>query len=268
MEIQYASDFHIDNWPVGTPFNLFITPKSPFLVIAGDICSAWNPLYLSFLRWTSQNWYLIVLVAGNHEYDSEDGKTIAETNRQIQTIASMFGNVVFLQDGASYTIPGTRVRFVGATLWSNIDRSIWDEGYEKKHDCSHIFTEKGRLHPADILNYHNYHVEALCRATKPSYLPETLIVVTHHMPTKQLLEDEYKGEKWSSWYASDCDDLLTSNIAVWICGHGHRATKYKPLIGPYVVMNARGYNREKEMKRTADVYNPTATYSVRVARLI
>jgi hypothetical protein len=268
MEIQYASDLHIDNWAVGTPFNLFITPKSPFLVIAGDICSAWNPLYMSFLRWASQNWYLIVLVAGNHEYDSTDGKTIEETNQHIQSIAAMFRNVVFLQDGASYVIPGTRVRFVGATLWSNIDRAIWDEGYEKKHDCSHIFTAKGRLHPSNIVNYHNKHVAALRYACRPTFLPETLIVVTHHIPTKQLLEAEYKGEKWSSWYASDCDDMLTSNIALWICGHGHRAAKYKPVIGPHVVMNARGYNKEKEMGRTVDVYNPTATYSVRVARLI
>lgn len=270
MEIQYASDLHIDNWPVGTSFNTFITPKSPFLVLAGDICSAWNPLYTSFLNWCSWNWYQTIVVAGNHDYDSTDGRTIEETNRQIHAITSMFGNVVFLQDGASYVIPGTRVRFVGATLWSNIDHAIWEEGYKKKHDCSHIFTERGRLHPSDIVTLHQKQVEALRYACRPpnNGIPETLIVVTHHIPTKQLLENKYKGEKWSSWYASDCDDLFTSNISLWICGHGHRAAKYKPTIGPWVVMNARGYNDKNEVGRTVDIYNPSATHSVRLARSI
>ena len=49
VQIQYASDLHITDWPKGTAFEAFLTPVAPILVIAGDICSAWNPLYNSFL---------------------------------------------------------------------------------------------------------------------------------------------------------------------------------------------------------------------------
>jgi hypothetical protein len=76
------------------------------------------------------------------------------------------------------------------------------------------------------------------------------------MPTKQLLEDCFKGEEWHTFYASNAEDLFTSRNPLWICGHGHRSTLLKIHNGPLLAMNARGYNKDSELERAVDKYNP------------
>jgi hypothetical protein len=261
MKIQYASDLHIDGWPFGTPFGLFLVPASPFLVLAGDICSAWHPLYPRFLKWCSRHWHTVILVAGNHEYHNDKKKTIAETDMKILEICGKFKNVVYLQYGASYALPGTAVRVVGGTLWSTVDPAIWDEGAAKKGDCQKIFLDSpdgspAKLHPANMSLMHFVQSTMLQIASKKTYPTEKVLVVTHYLPTKQLLEVKYRGEKWHSFYASDDDALFTSDVSAWICGHGHRNAKYRSPSGTRVMMNARGYNRKEELTRSEDVYDP------------
>ena len=268
VNIQYASDLHINDWPRGTPFESFITPVAPILVIAGDVCSAWDPLYRYFLGWCSRNWHIVIVIAGNHEYYCKTGyeRTIQETDYEILQIAAKFQNVIFLQNGASFVLPGTRIRFVGATFWSAIDPAIWDEVYEKKGDFNATFvgTEMGirRTKPSDINSLHYFHRAYLSSACVPHFPHEILIVITHHMPTKELLEDHYKGEKWSSCYASSAEELMTKNITAWICGHSHRATRWRSPRGPLCLMNARGYNRREELGRAIDKYNPHAIFTL------
>jgi hypothetical protein len=78
------------------------------------------------------------------------------------------------------------------------------------------------------------------------------------MPSKTLLEPEYRGEAWHTFYASDTDFLFNPAISAWICGHSHRAITLKIPRGPLLAMNARGYNRPAELTRAVDVYNPCA----------
>jgi hypothetical protein len=77
-----------------------------------------------------------------------------------------------------------------------------------------------------------------------------------------LLEEKYMSHPMRTCYASADDDLFTSNIVVWICGHGHRAKQWKKEGDrPEFVMNARGY--PSEMNRATDVYNPEASIFVK-----
>lgn len=270
VNIQYTSDLHINDWPKGTPFELFVTPVAPILVIAGDVCSAWDPLYRHFLAWCSRHWYTVILITGNHEYYCEVGQdqSIEQTDMYITQLCQQFHNVVFLQNGASYVVPGTRLRLVGTTLWSAIDPSIWDAIYEKKGDYKATYTHSGlglhRTHPSDNCARHAFQKECLRSALVPWSKDEMLIVITHHMPTMELLEDHFKGEAWCTCYASNDTDLFSPNITAWICGHSHRATKYKPSRGPLLLMNARGYNRSHELGRTSDMYDPKAVMHVKL----
>jgi hypothetical protein len=262
--IQYASDLHIDGWPSNTNYLHFLTPSAPILVLAGDVCDAFDPRFTAFLQWCSRNWYLVLFVSGNHEYHSS-ARTMQEVDDQIAAICKRLGNVVFLQHGASYTVPGTRLRFVGATLWSAVDPALWEEAKTKKGDCKKIYVAPGRrATPADFTAMHAMHRALLRSACFPQHSHETLVVVTHHMPTLDLLEPHYRGEKWSSFYASDDTDLLTPNVAAWICGHGHRAITLRPRsgTGPVLCMNARGYNRPDDVGRSTDVYNSRALLTV------
>jgi hypothetical protein len=82
------------------------------------------------------------------------------------------------------------------------------------------------------------------------------------MPTKQLLEDRFKGEEWHSFYASNSEDLFSPAIPLWVCGHSHRSILLKIPGGPLLAMNARGYNKDSELDRVADKYNPATTQKV------
>jgi hypothetical protein len=271
VRIQYASDLHINDWPKGTPFESFLTPVAPILVLAGDICSAWDPLFIHFLAWCSRHWYLVVFIAGNHEYYCEPGleRTIQQTEYELMRISSLFPNTKYLQYGTSYIIPSTRIRFVGTTLWSDIDPAIWGAIAGKKGDYKATFVENfpygiRPTHPSDICAFHAFHKTYLYAGLAPHLPGETVVVITHHMPSKLLLEDKYKGEALHSCYASDAEYLFTRNISLWICGHSHRAIRMKYPRGPYIVMNARGYNRSVELERTEDKYNPRATVELRL----
>lgn len=268
VRVQYASDLHITDWTKGTAFETFITPVAPLLVIAGDICSAWEPLYTHFLAWCSRNWYKVILITGNHEYHVPETlhATMEQTDARVQSIAQLFPNVVFLQSGQSYVVPGTRIRFVGATLWSAVDTSMWEEVAAKKGDYqqTYIGTPMGlrKAHPADTTALHALHKSHITSAIAPQLHGETLIVVTHHMPTLHLLEDHFRGERWHTCYVSSDDELFTPNVKAWICGHSHRAAYYKAPSGTLCVMNARGYNTTIEQGRAIDQYSPRATINV------
>lgn len=271
LKVQYASDLHIDGFPKGTPFESFLTPLSPILILAGDICSAWNPMYEHFLLWCSRHWHTVILITGNHEYhvESHEIHTIEQTDARIRELTRRMRNVAFLQSAQSYTIPGTRLRFVGATLWSAVDPALWDEAAAKKGDYKETYVQVSgtlrKTHPSDTTALHALHKALLTSAIAPHHPRETLIVVTHHMPTMNLLEPRFRGERWHSCYVSNDDDLLQPGIAVWVCGHTHRATRWQaPRGGPLCVMNARGYNQDRELNRATDVYSPTATIELRI----
>jgi hypothetical protein len=155
---------------------------------------------------------------------------------------------------------------VGATLWSDVDPAIWEKAVGKKGDCNKIYIDaperKRLLHPSDICQLHAFHKLCLKVAQTPLRPSEKVVVVTHHMPTKQLLEDRFKGEEWHTFYASNSEDLFSPAIPLWICGHRHRSTLLKIHGGPLLAMNARGYNKDSELDRTADKYNPATTQKV------
>ena len=263
MKLQYASDLHIDMWPQGTNFCNFLTPSAPFLALAGDICSAWEPRFEAFLAWCSRLWHTVFIVPGNHEYHNPYGRTLGETDNHIYNICLKFKNIIFLQYGASYRIPGTQLRIVGATLWSDSDKAMWAKAIEKKSDYKNIYSgQRCLITPYEISALHYWHVSILRSVLIPDSELEKLIVITHHMPSKALLEPEYRGEAWHSFYASNTDFLFYPNIKLWICGHSHRATQLKIPHGPLLAMNARGYNRTHELTRTSDIYNPSATVIV------
>jgi hypothetical protein len=266
MLIQYASDLHIDTWPPSTPFTSFLYPCVPFLVLAGDICSAWDPRFTLFLDWCSTHWKTIILVAGNHEYHNSSNKTIFETDQHIYELCKKYKHIHYLQYGMSYKPHGTNIRFVGSTLWSAPDASVWKKAAAKKSDYEKIFIQADdrlrKLHPRDVYMMHALHKVFLADALQPENPTESIVAITHYLPSKKLLEPQFVGEEYHTFYASDDDDLFGSHVKLWICGHGHRGTSLKTESGTILAMNARGYNRESEISRTIDLYNPVACQKI------
>ena len=297
--IQYASDLHLDNFPYITTddFERFLVPSAPILVLAGDIASAWHPIYSKFLAWVSRRWQHVILITGNHEYHCEPTPLGAklrqgtagassstfrleeptrpysrlETDKHITAICWKHRNLHFLQKGATFYLPKTNLVFIGTTLYSAIDPKIHNE-IRHKSDFRNSYTEDkstGPVHlrfstPQDFVTLHAQHKQALGDAIRsvPSRRGFKVIVVTHYMPTEELLEPQYKQEAWRSCYASKDDDIIRPPVSLWICGHSHRQVLYKTRNGIQMAMNARGYNKPHELERMVDKYSPYGRVSL------
>ena len=267
IEIQYASDLHIDVFPNNTSFPTFLQPLSPILVLAGDIASAWNPIYKDFLEWCSNQWEHVIVITGNHEYYCNDGliHTLEQTDNHIRDICNKLNNVIFLQGGQSYMYK--TIRFVGATLWSDIDPSIWENISTKGDFAMTYVTSQNRVRktqPSDICALHSLHRSNIASALVSHIPNEKIIVITHHMPSMELLQTQYRTHPRKTCYASSDEDLFVPSIMGWICGHGHRATIQKLPKGPVLFMNARGYNIDRDLQRDVDVYDPVAHFFLNV----
>lgn len=263
-KIQYASDLHLDHFPNSVEFKRFLKPAAPTLVLAGDIASAWSQVYVNFLHWCSYNWTHVIIITGNHEYYcTKVPHSRKDTDLRIRQICSILPNLHFLQGGQSYYLPNTKLVFIGATLYSDIDPKIYDE-ILGKGDFTKTYTErKGKLcltSPADLVTIHTQHKQAITDAIRSVPRNYKAVVVTHYLPTERLLEPEYQGEAWRSCYASHLDRIIRPPVKVWICGHGHRNAHVWNNHDILIAMNARGYNKRHELDRTIDIYQKSAGF--------
>lgn len=261
--IQYASDLHLDYIPNIKDFDEYLTPSADVLVLAGDIASAWNEVYSNFLCWCSWNWKHTILITGNHEYfcNKNEKYSRKETDYHVRVICNTFGNIHFLQRGETYKIPNTDIVFVGTTLYSDIDTEIFED-IRNKGDYTKTFVGKTlrRTTPQDLIKYHKCHRQAISDGIRTTPPNSKVIVVTHYLPTKTMLEEEYHNDRLQSCYYSNMDEAIRKPILLWICGHSHRSVTY--LVNDILVtMNARG-SKQNEITRTEDAYNKSAIVRV------
>jgi predicted phosphohydrolase len=237
-----------------------LTPVAPLLLIAGDICSAWKAEYASFLKWCSQRWRFVVVIAGNHEYFCDDAvRTMDETDAEIRRITTMLGNVLFLQNGESVSVDG--VRIIGATLWSAVDPAIHEAVLTKgDYTMTYTGTPYGvrNTTPMDICALHALQ-KAFLHSSMALYPREKIVLMTHHLPSFSFQDEEHRGGPFRSCYASADDDLLIRATAV-VCGHSHQTLRLRLPTGGLAVINARGY--PKDAGRWKNPYSATATLRV------
>ena len=70
---------------------------------------------------------------------------------------------------------------------------------------------------------------------------EHIIVVTHHVPSLELLAPEFTGSPLNGAFTVDLTDYITNNpIDYWIYGHSHRNID-KIIGGTNCVTNQLGY---------------------------
>ena|SRR5436305_1603402 len=74
----------------------------------------------------------------------------------------------------------------------------------------------------------------------------SIIVLTHYLPTFQLIETKYKDagpQIRSSHFATNLEYLFRPNIKAWLCGHSHSRISFRHN-GMYLGLNAHGYSDE------------------------
>lgn len=235
------SDLHLE---VGQQYAEYeITPKAPFLILAGDIgrLKDYQP-YLDFLRRQCNQFTTVFLVLGNHEFF---GSSRAEGLRLASSLEKEPGCVgkLFVMNKLRVDLdPSLEITILGCTLHSKIPPDDRLMVQMKVSDFKHI----DAWSVADHNSEHQRDVEWLQKEVKnvrSEKRPEhRILVVTHHAPKiKGTSQPKDVGNPWSSAFATDLlGERVFANVRYWVFGHTHFTTEFSE--GPIrLVSNQRGY---------------------------
>ena len=84
--IRVVSDVHLEHYNTPPNFRDIITPGiNDILCLLGDIGNPYQELYESFITWCKQNFSIVLVIAGNHEYYNS---SLDSTNNLIEKICN------------------------------------------------------------------------------------------------------------------------------------------------------------------------------------
>ena len=243
MNLYFVSDVHTElrkqkfcNKPLMEPLE---KEGKNILALCGDIGNPFSEMYERFIALHSPLFHRIFIVSGNHEYYShKKHNTINETDIQIREVTKKFKNVTFLQKNI-FEIDD--FIFIGCTLWSNVDNNAETcmSDYSKTYVLNN-YNEKTLIKFMDIVQLHGEMVEWL-EQTIEENKHKKIIILTHHAPSfKMTTEDKY-----SIYYASDCEYLCQQHVIVWLSGHTHKSRQIQ-IKTTICCSNCLGYPNEKE----------------------
>lgn len=236
MKIQFASDLHLEfhdnsRWLRDNP----LIPVGDILVLAGDIGYLGDEIYNHhpFWNWAAKNFRETIVIPGNHElykgFDINDLTEGWETKIR-ENIKVVYNKVLHYGD----------IDLICSTLWSEIPLR---EAY---------FTEKGvsdfrRIRDGNrFLSWERFNeehrkcVEFISKNSIESNA-KTKIVVTHHVPSFQLMAEEFRGSMINGAFTSSLDKMIESlPINYWIYGHSHRNIEAE-IGGIKILTNQLGY---------------------------
>jgi predicted phosphohydrolase len=237
-DLQYISDIHLEG-RVNVPQ---IPVLSNNLVVAGDIGDPFKNNYNDFMSKCSDNYENTFIISGNHEYWN-DGICMTIVNQKIENIVSRYQNVHWLKNRIVET---SDTVFIGAVLWSNIIiKQLANRG-----DALNITYADGPIGESQLNLLHKYDVDWLNSTINEIQNDKKLIVVTHHLPTYDLIHPKFQTFRWSGVldrYASHNDRMIKPPVTAWLCGHSHHNMQIIKN-GVYLGVNAMGYQgREAPM---------------------
>ena len=134
---------------------------------------------------------------------------------------------------------------IGSTLWSSIKPENYSMAkYINDYNMIKDFTPQ--ISNQMFESNYQFISESIDFVSQDKILnPNTkCIVITHHMPSMSLIDPKYKSyNELNSFFASDCDKLITDSIDYWIYGHTHTAKQTK-INNTLLICNPKGYPSE------------------------
>jgi hypothetical protein len=244
MDIQIFSDFHGEAY-FDRPETIwaYVTPMAPVAVVAGDIDAKNFEVTCNEI---AKKFELVIVLLGNHEWYRRDINWRPDR--------ALLADNVKLLDRETYQHED--VLFVGATLWTDFKNADWFVMHAAKDKINdfHVIKDANnemyhRFTPALAADLHRKDrgfIEQVI--TNPRDDDVKLVVVTHFLPTYELVQPKWKqnpGTDMLNWYfAAQCDDLIEkSNAAAWIFGHTHDRIDQN-IFDVRCVCNPIGYPRE------------------------
>jgi len=214
MKIRYFSDLHLE-FIQPDNFQKILKKIQPGIdevaVLAGDIGDPCHESYDEFMHYMSANFQKTFVISGNHEYYSKK-RTMESTDAHLIEYFRQYANISYLHNQCEIY---NDVCFIGTTLWSKIVNPL--------HNINDVY---------EIPNFDHVTCNRLNDACV-QFLKEALsqnascVVITHHLPSSQLIHKKYQSlrmKPYNQWFCSDLDDLILANqssIKCWIYGHTH-----------------------------------------------
>ena len=254
MLIQYLSDFHMEflekNYK--NKFNF----AGDILCLAGDICACGVKQdfdnFIEFLHYICPKYKYVIHVAGNHEYYTAGAKNITKNQTiegidlSFKKISETIKNYIYLNcEIITLQINKKPYTFIGATLWSKIKPSDYENVEKNMNDYVAIYVWKNnkpqKFTVQDMQRLHKKHaafISKACKITNKQDVKHPTILITHHKPIEDTPDE--KRDILTQAYETDITKLITPNIKLAIHGHTHQ--HYNKIIdGTRYVSNPYGY---------------------------
>lgn len=219
MKIQYASDLHLE-FSANTSYLKYdpIEAIGDILVLAGDIGYIGDDNYSKhhFWDWASKNYKRVIIVPGNHEFYKmfDIDKLCNGWSHQIRhNVICYYNAVIPLSKNAD---------LVTTTLWSHITLQNALQTETAISDFRRIRVGSEPLTWERFNEEHDRCFRFLSDSVKQSKA-EHIVVATHHVPSFELMADEYKGSPLNGAFTVELGGYIAqSRIEYWIYGHSHR----------------------------------------------
>lgn len=247
MKFRVISDLHVDV-NEKYPFELIDNDKSVITLVAGDVSGDPEIDY----KWLHENTnYSGIMVPGNHIVYNYKELPIQELQQQERDLFAKSNRWTYLEK--DYKVyDDEKVVIFGATLWTDYETDAIDANWgmiiskQVMNDfrfglMKNENNEVVGLTPKWCLEEHKKTLEALDKVCK-EYPDYSIVVLTHHCPSKKSIHHRFLSMGTNSAYVSDLTDFILNhpNIKAWVCGHVHHPHKYN--IGQcQVFSNPRGY---------------------------
>lgn len=238
LRLRYFSDLHLE-FIRPNKMSSFIKKINPgfddICILAGDIGNPYQENYDTFMNFISENFRKTFVISGNHEYYNKT-KTIEETNEYLRKYFQKFKNISFLNNSCEYY---ENQCFIGTTLWSKILKPQYEiNDIHCIPDFDYIKCNRLNMMNIDFLH------DALEKN-------DNCIVITHHMPSYDLLHPKYITPSiapYNQWFCNNLNDLIRqkmTKIDCWIYGHTHTPSYQKIYNIPFAC-NPIGYPNENK----------------------
>jgi hypothetical protein len=222
--LQYISDIHVD-YKLGLPI---IKQTAENLAICGDIGNPDHPSYEEFIYHIRPKYNNIYFVPGNHDFNCS-AKYNHENVLKYEPILKKICNThdIHYLNKNKVDFEDNKI-IAGCTLWSYpiVNR-------KKINIIKHRqLIDHTKIH-IEHINWLNNCIDYAKNKDKE------LIILTHYVPTVQLIEDKYlkRGRERTSWFYSNLDNMIKYPVTNWYCGHTHSKIE-KTINGTVCGVNA------------------------------
>ena len=237
MKIQYASDLHLEFGSNSVYLNRNrLLPVGEVLVLAGDMGYLGDESYIRhpFWDWASDNFERVIVIPGNHElYHSFDINELCNGwELEIRhNIKCVYNSVISLDD---------KTDLIATTLWGAISPYDAYLTEQSVNDFHRIRNGDTRL-TWERFNEEHYRCKQFMEYSMATCKAKHIIVATHHVPSYELMSEEFKGSAINGAFAVELGDFIAdSRINYWIYGHSHRNIN-KTIGTTQCISNQLGY---------------------------